>query len=67
MSLISDAAGMLIAVLYTLAGQAHFTDRLTPGLAANVEHMTRNSYAAFRFLGMSYPTVSNPRTARAIP
>lgn len=57
---ISDAAGLLVASLYTLAGQAHFTNRLTPGLAANIEAMTPNSHAAFWFLGLSYTNVRTP-------
>ena len=56
-SLISDAAGVLIAMLYTLAGQAHFTDRITPDLASKIEAMTRNSYAAFWFLNLDYLSV----------
>ena len=58
MEYLSDGIGLLIATLYTLAGQAHFTDRLTPGLAANVEKMTPNSYVAFSGLGMEYAPVS---------
>lgn len=57
MTIISDAAGLLIAVLYTLAGQAHFTDRFTPGLAQYVEATTRNSYPAFQILGLDYLSV----------
>lgn len=51
---ISDGIGLVIAVLYTVAGTAHFTDRFTPELAANVETMTQNSSQAFGFLGLSY-------------
>jgi hypothetical protein len=56
---ISTALALTIATLYTLAGQAHFTSSLTPSLAANIEEMTRNSFAAFSFLGLDYPTVSS--------
>jgi hypothetical protein len=58
-TLLSDAAGLLIAALYTVAGQAHFTDRFTPGLASHIETMTRNSYAAFWFLSLDYLSVSH--------
>jgi hypothetical protein len=54
---ISDAIGLGIAGLYTLAGQAHFTARITPGLAANIEQMTPNTHRAFSFLGIDYITV----------
>lgn len=54
---ISDAAGLVIAALYTFAGQAHFTSRLTPGLAAQVEQMTPNSHKAFWFLHLNYITL----------
>lgn len=57
MNIISDVAGLLIAVLYTVAGQAHFTGRITPELAENVEIMTQNSYDAFWFLGLDYLSV----------
>ena len=53
-SLLSDGIGLLIAALYTLAGQAHFTSRFTPALAANIEEMTPNSYKAFGGLGLDY-------------
>ena len=52
---ISNVIGLSIAVLYTLAGQAHYTDRFTPGLAHNVEQMTPNSHRAFWFFHLSYP------------
>lgn len=51
---VSDVAGFVIATLYTLAGQAHFTARITPSLAAQIEEMTPNSHRAFRFLNVSY-------------
>ncbi|KAK4555132.1 hypothetical protein LTR86_007898 [Recurvomyces mirabilis] len=51
---LGDAIGLLIAGLYTVAGQAHFTDRLTPDLASNIETMTQNTYVAFGGLGMNY-------------
>lgn len=54
---IGHAIGLLIAVLYTLAGQAHFTDRFTPTLAAQVEEMTPRSHRAFWFLNLSYQHV----------
>lgn len=54
---LSDVVGIFIAALYTLAGQAHFTNRITPGLAANIETMTPNSHRAFWFLGLEYLTV----------
>lgn len=54
-STLSDIAGLTIATLYTLAGQAHFTSKLTPGLAANIDVMTPNSYNAFGF-GTDYHT-----------
>ncbi|KAK5165146.1 uncharacterized protein LTR77_009244 [Saxophila tyrrhenica] len=53
-TLLSDGIGLTIATLYSLAGQAHFTPRLTPGLAQNIEIMTHNSHAAFWFLGLDY-------------
>lgn len=56
---LSDVVGIFIAGLYTLADQAHFTSRLTPGLAANIEIMTPNSHRAFWFLGLEYLTVCN--------
>lgn len=56
---VGHAIGLSIAVLYTLAGQAHFTDRFTPGLAANVEKMTPRSHQAFWFLNLSYDHVSD--------
>ena len=52
--IISDSAGLLIAILYTVAGQAHFTYCLTPGLAAQIEEMTLNSYKAFWFFYLDY-------------
>lgn len=54
----SNLIGLTLAVLLTLASQAHFTDRLTPGLAAQVEEMTPRSHRAFWFLNLSYPNVS---------
>ncbi|KAK3704251.1 hypothetical protein LTR37_013925 [Vermiconidia calcicola] len=54
---ISNAIALLISILYSLAGQAHFTSHLTPGLAANIEAMTPNSHAAFHFLGLEYTTI----------
>ena len=57
MTIISDVSGLLIAVLYTFAGQAHFTRQFTPELAQHVETMTRSSYAAFWFLGLDYLSV----------
>lgn len=50
--------GFGIAVLYTIAGQAHFTSRFTPGMAATVEEMTPRSHEAFWFLRLSYEHVS---------
>jgi hypothetical protein len=55
---ISDAIGLGIAALYTIAGTAHFTDRFTPNLAQQIEAMTQNSAEAFWFLGLSYIRVS---------
>ena len=55
---ISDAASILIAALYTVAGQAHFTDQLTPGFAADLEVMTRNSYRALNVFDLQYEKVS---------
>lgn len=57
---ISDAIGLAIAGLYSLAGQAHFTARITPGLAESIEKMTPNSHRAFWFLGIEYLTVRFP-------
>jgi hypothetical protein len=57
---VGNALGFGIAILYTLAGQAHFTDRLTPGLAANIEEMTPRSHRAFWFLNLSYLQVRFP-------
>jgi len=55
--------GILIAVLYTLAGQAHFTDRFTPGLAAQIDEMTPRSHRAFSFLKLSYSQVCHSLVA----
>ena len=57
LTLMSDGIGLLIAALYTLAGQAHFTTYLTPGLAEHVDEMTHNCHAAFWFLGIDYVSV----------
>ncbi|KAH8651417.1 hypothetical protein BX600DRAFT_473528 [Xylariales sp. PMI_506] len=54
---IGDAIAVGIAVLYTLAGQAHFTARFTPDLARNIEQMTPNSHRAFWFIGASDPAI----------
>jgi hypothetical protein len=54
---ISDVIGLLVAGLYTVAGQAHFTARITPGLAETVELMTPNTHRAIWFLGVDYLTV----------
>lgn len=54
LTFLSDAIGLSIALLYTLAGQAHFTSRFTPGLAAQVDEMTPNSHQAFWFLHLTY-------------
>lgn len=62
--LVSDGTAYTIAALYTLAGQAHFTDRFTPGLAEDIEIMTRHSHAAFWFLHLEYATVSRPSAYR---
>lgn len=51
------AIALCIALLYILAGQAHFTSRLTPGLAAHVDEMTPRSHQAFWFLNLSYTQV----------
>lgn len=55
--LVSNTAAILIAVLYSLAGQAHFTDRFTSDLAEQVDKMTPNAHAAFWFLGLEYTQV----------
>lgn len=52
-TLLSDGIGFLIAALYTLAGQAHFTSQFTPDLAASIEEMTPNSLRGFG-LGLEY-------------
>ncbi|KAF2794775.1 hypothetical protein K505DRAFT_416913 [Melanomma pulvis-pyrius CBS 109.77] len=52
--ILGNAIGLFIAMLYTLAGQAHFTSRLTPDLATNIEEMTTRSHRAFWFLQLSY-------------
>lgn len=57
-SYISDAIGLFIAVLYTIAGQAHYTSRFTPGMAATVDSMTPNTHRSLWFLGLDYETVS---------
>ncbi|KAK4508094.1 hypothetical protein PRZ48_001832 [Zasmidium cellare] len=49
-----NGIGILLAGLYTVAGQAHFTDRLTPGLHQNIDEMTHNSHRAFWFLGLGF-------------
>jgi hypothetical protein len=54
---ISDAISLLVAALYTVAGQAHFTARITPQVAETIEQMTPNSHRAFWFLGFDYVTV----------
>jgi hypothetical protein len=54
---ISDAIGLFFACLYTAFGQAHFTARITPGIAELVEQMTPNTHRAFSFLGLDYLTV----------
>lgn len=54
-ALFSNAIALSIAVLYTLAGQAHFTSRFTPGLAANVDKLTPNSHKALSFIPWTYP------------
>ena len=56
-TLISDGASLVIATLYTIAGQAHFTDRITPSFAAHVEEMTQNSQSAINIFEMDYLTV----------
>jgi hypothetical protein len=61
--ILGNAIGLGIAVLYTLAGQAHLTNKFTPGLAANIEEMTPRSHQAFWFLNLSYPHVSVIKTA----
>ena len=38
----------LLAVFYVVAGQAHFTDRFTPGMAAQANEMTPNLQRALR-------------------
>ncbi|KPI42504.1 uncharacterized protein AB675_9593 [Cyphellophora attinorum] len=57
LTLLSNAIALSIAILYTLAGQAHYTDRFTPDLAANVDTMTPNSHRAFWFLHLTYPQI----------
>jgi hypothetical protein len=57
-SRLSNIIALCIATLYIIAGQAHFTDRLTPGMAANINEMTPNSHRAFGFLGLDYEVVS---------
>lgn len=52
-----NGIGLLLASLYTVAGQAHFTDRLTPGLAQNINEMTHNTHKAFWFLGLNFQNV----------
>ncbi|KAF2172246.1 hypothetical protein M409DRAFT_17483 [Zasmidium cellare ATCC 36951] len=49
-----NGIGLVLAGLYTVAGQAHFTNRLTPGLAANINEMTHNTHKAFWFLGLGF-------------
>ena len=53
-TILSNGIALIIAVLYTLAAQAHFTATLTPKLATTIEEMTPNSYAAFGGLGLDY-------------
>jgi hypothetical protein len=53
-------AGLSIACLYLYAGQAHFTSRLTPEFAENINAMTANSHRAFWFLGMDFDQVGRP-------
>ena len=55
---LGNAIGLFIAIFYALAGQAHFTNRFTPGLAANIEEMTPRSHRAFWFLNLTYPQVN---------
>lgn len=54
----SDAASLIIAALYLFAGQAHFTDKLTPEFAQHIEAMTQNSYTTLNFLDLDYLPVS---------
>jgi hypothetical protein len=58
LSLAGNVVGVILAALYTYAGQAHMTNRLTPEFAKQVDVMTHNSYRAFWFLGLDYHTVS---------
>ena len=57
---VGDAIGLLIAALYTASGQAHFTFRYTPGLAGEIEHMTRSCYEGGFNVGLEFATVSLP-------
>lgn len=57
LSSISDVVGITIAILYTIAGQAHFTDRITSGMAAQIEAMTPNSHKALWFFHLSYTQI----------
>ena len=52
-TIISNGTGLLIATVYTLAGQARFTSRLASALAANTEEKITDSYAALGGLGSS--------------
>jgi hypothetical protein len=54
---IGHIIGLGIAILYTLAGQAHFTDKLTPGLAATIDEMTPRSFKVLPTYGLSYDAV----------
>ena len=51
-----DALAIIICSLYIIAGQAHFTNSLTPGLAAQIETATWETYDAFT-LGLPYDQV----------
>ena len=54
LSIISQSISFTLAGLYTVAGQAHFTDKFTPEFYQKIEQMTRKSYVAFEVFGLPY-------------
>lgn len=56
---IGSVIALMLACLWTVASQAHFTDRLTPDIAAGVHRSTTTLHEAFWFLSLSVNQVSN--------
>lgn len=56
---LGNVLALLLACLWTVATQAHFTAQYTPDLAASVDKTTKYVSPAFEFSGLSVDQVPN--------